>query len=103
MIDPKYLIYHDLIGISAYAKSKSEIKEFSNIGIVIDETRNVLITNKDNNKIKKYIKKDYIFRFKMPNHKNSQENYYLEVQGDKIVGLPVNRLRSLRKKRWRKR
>ena len=103
MIDPKYLIYQDLIGNVVYAtpKSKSLDKSFLDIGVVIDETKNMLITEKDN-KIKKYIKKDYIFRFKIPNYMNSDEDYYLEVQGNKIVGLPINRLRSLKKKRWLK-
>ena len=100
MINPKFLIYHDLIGIFAYAKtkSKSNEKNFSPIGVVIDETRNMLITEKDT-EVKKYIKKDYIFRFKIPNHMNEGEDHYLEVQGNTIVGLPVNRLRSLKKKR----
>ncbi|MFX1327416.1 MAG: ribonuclease P protein subunit [Promethearchaeota archaeon] len=103
MIDPKYLIYHDLIGINTLAKpiSKSIDTKFSNIGIVIDETRNMLITEKDN-KIKKYIKKNYIFRFKIPNYKGNEEDYYLEVNGTRIIGLPINRLRSLKKKRWLK-
>jgi len=103
MIDPKYLIYHDLIGFVAYTKPKSKLKDkkFLDIGVVIDETRNMLITEKDN-KIKKYIKKDYIFRFKIPNYKSEEEDYYLEVQGNRIVGFPINRLRSLKKKRWLK-
>jgi RNase P/RNase MRP subunit p29 len=101
MIDPQYIIYHDLIGIKAYAKSKSK-KKFSEIGIVIDETRDMLITEKDN-RIRKYCKKQYIFRFKLSNHENGKENYYIEVSGNKIVGLPLNRFRSLKKKRRLKR
>ena len=104
MLDPKYLIYHDLIGIQAFARLnlKKEIQNFSYVGNVIDETRNMLITEKDS-KIKKYIKKDYIFRFKIPNFRNDEKEYLLEVPGIKIVGLPTNRLRSLKKKRWFKR
>ncbi len=104
MIDQKYLVYHDLIGIYTYARpiSRLNLKKFSPIGVIINETKNMLITDLDN-KIKKYIKKDYIFRFKMPNYKNGIEDYYLEVQGNKIVGLPVNRLRSLKKRKWMKR
>ncbi|MFX1418974.1 MAG: ribonuclease P protein subunit [Promethearchaeota archaeon] len=104
MINPKFLIYHDLIGIFAYARpiSKSNNENFTPIGIVIDETKNMLITE-NNTKVKKYIKKDYILRFTIPNYMNDGEDYYLEVQGNKIVGLPVNRLRSLKKKRWLKR
>ncbi|GAG75704.1 unnamed protein product, partial [marine sediment metagenome] len=51
-----------------------------------------LISEK-NNEIKKYIKKDYIFRFAL-------DNGMLEVNGSKIVGIPENRLRSLKKKKW---
>ena len=100
MINPKYLVYHDLIGIKAYAKLGSRKKEapFLDIGSIIDDTRNMLITEKEG-KVKKYIKKDYVFRFRVPNYSGNEEEYYLEVQGKKIVGFPVNRLRSLKKKR----
>jgi RNase P/RNase MRP subunit p29 len=102
-MNPKYFIYHDLIGIKAYAKLTSRKKntEFLEIGIILDETRNMLITEKGN-KVKKYIKKDYVFRFKLPNYNENGKDYFLEVQGSKIVGSPVNRLRSLKKKRWAK-
>ena len=96
MINPKYLIYHDLIGFQAYLKPKFKSKEseFQNKGIIIDETRNlVIIQNK--NQIKKYIKKDFIFRFTI-------NTGLLEVDGSKIVGKPENRLRSLKKKKWLK-
>ena len=104
MNNPKYLIYHDLIGIHAYAKLKSKnIKtEFSDIGIIIDDTKNMLFTEKGN-KIKKYIKKNYVFRFKIPNYENEDNDHYLEVYGNKLIGHPLNRLRSLKKKRWAKR
>ena len=94
MISSKYLIYHDLIGFKAYArlKSKSNSTAFSDIGMIIDDTRNMLISE-NNNTIKKYIKKDYIFRFKL-------EEGTLELNGTKIVGVPENRLRSLKKKKW---
>ena len=94
MISPKYLIYHDLIGFSAQAKLKSKPthSKFMDVGVVIDDTQNMLISEK-NNEIKKYIKKDYIFRFTL-------EDGMLEVNGSKIVGIPENRLRSLKKKKW---
>ncbi|MHA1688573.1 MAG: ribonuclease P protein subunit [Promethearchaeota archaeon] len=106
MLSPRYIIYHDLIGFHLLAKSKSKPKskakakilEFKDIGIVTDESRNMIITKKKN-KIKKYIKKDYIFRVIVPNSKKYGNELVLEVDGDKIVGLPENRLRSLRKKR----
>jgi RNase P/RNase MRP subunit p29 len=97
MISPKYLIYHDLIGFHAYARPKSNRMnmKFFDIGEIIDETSNILITIKDD-KIKKIIKKDYMFRIKL-------EDSILELDGSKIVGLPENRLRTLKKKKRLKR
>jgi RNase P/RNase MRP subunit p29 len=101
--NPKYIIYHDLIGYYAYAKlvSKKKNEEFKDIGLVIDDTKNMLITKK-NKEIKKYIKKDHVFRFMLPKEKNSDVENMLEVEGTKIVGRPENRLRLLRKKRWKR-
>ncbi|MFX1392532.1 MAG: ribonuclease P protein subunit [Promethearchaeota archaeon] len=95
-LNPKFLIYHDLIGLHASAKPKKK-KIFLDIGVVIDDSKNILITEK-NNKIKKYIKKDHIFRFKFSNENNNM----LEVVGTKIVGRPENRLRNIRKRKWLK-
>ena len=96
--NPKYLIYHDLIGFYIYAKLKSKKDiEFDNMGLVINDTKNMLIIKKDN-VVKKYIKKNYIFRIKLPKTKES-EQYYLEIDGKKIVGRPEKRLRSLKKKK----
>ncbi len=103
MINPRFLIYHDLIGIDTFLKPKSKANDnyFTPIGVVIDETRDILITKK-NEKIKRYIKKEYIFRFKISQFIDDKEEYYLEIDGNKIIGLPVNRLRILKKKRWLK-
>ncbi len=94
MISPKYLIYHDLIGFKVQAKLKSKPthSKFIDVGVVIDDTQNMLVLEKKN-EIKKYIKKDYIFRFIL-------DDGMLEVKGSKIVGIPENRLRSLKKKKW---
>jgi RNase P/RNase MRP subunit p29 len=96
MISPKYLIYHDLIGFKVYAKLKTKKTDtdFLDIGSVIDDTQNILITEK-NHEIKKYVKKKYIFRLIL-------DEGMLEVDGNKIVGIPENRLRSLKKKKWLK-
>ena len=93
MIHSKYIIYHDLIGFKAKVRLKSKKKslEFRDIGIIIDETKNLIITDKDN-QIKKYIKKDHVFRLML-------DEEVLEIDGSKLVGTPENRLRSLKKKR----
>ncbi len=102
-INPKYLIYHDLIGLNASAKhyEKPDSELFLDIGRIIDESRNMIITKKDNT-IKKYVKKDYVFRFKLPKSSEKEEALSLEVKGEKVVGRPENRLRSLKKKKWLK-
>ncbi|MEJ2250656.1 MAG: hypothetical protein P8Y97_13515 [Candidatus Lokiarchaeota archaeon] len=46
-LNPKFIIYHDLIGLKTYAKLKSKKDdEFYYIGIIIDDTKNLLITKK---------------------------------------------------------
>jgi RNase P/RNase MRP subunit p29 len=94
MISPKYLIYHDLIGfeVEIKLKSKSNNSKFIDAGVVIDDTQNMLVSDKNNIR-KKYIKKDHIFRFKL-------NDGMLEVNGSKLIGIPENRLRSLKKKKW---
>ncbi len=99
-INPKYLIYHDLIGLDIYAKLKSksnDIEEFIHIGLVIDDTKNMLITKKEK-EIKNYIKKKYIFQIELPKNIDD-EQYILEIDGNKIIGRPENRLRNLKKKK----
>ena len=100
-INPKYLIYHDLIGLNASAKPKAKVNSeiFLDIGTIIDESRNILITKK-NHAIKKYIKKDYMFRILIPKSMEKEKDTCVEINGEKIVGLPENRLRSLKKKKW---
>ena len=90
------MIYHDLIGFKVYAKRKSKPlqSDFIEIGVVMDDTHNMFITKKDN-QLKKYIKKDHVFRFAL-------QECMLEVDGEKVVGNPENRLRSLKKKNWRR-
>ncbi|MHA1458868.1 MAG: ribonuclease P protein subunit, partial [Promethearchaeota archaeon] len=73
-------------------KSKPTHSKFMDAGVVIDDTQNMLISEKKK-EIKNYIKKDYIFRFTL-------DDGMLEVNGSKIVGIPENRLRSLKKKKW---
>jgi RNase P/RNase MRP subunit p29 len=91
MIAPKYIAYHDLIGFKVLVKSKKSKDRFTGSGIIIDDTKNLLIVKEDN-KTKKYVKKDYQFRVLF-------EGGILEIDGTKIVGVPENRLRSLKKKK----
>ena len=56
MISPKYLIYHDLIGfeVEARHKSKSSNIKFLDIGVVIDDTQNMIISEKNEIRKKYY-------------------------------------------------
>ncbi len=100
-INEKYLIFHDLIGYDVQIKSKfrSTNQVFLDSGMIIDETKNIITTKKDD-KIKKYIKKDNIFKIiTLETEKNNNnEKFELEVDGDRIIGRPENRLRNLKKK-----
>jgi RNase P/RNase MRP subunit p29 len=91
MIDPKYLAYHDLIGFKVLVKHRKSKARFTDSGVIIDDTKNLLIVKNDN-KTKKFVKKDYQFRVLF-------EGGILEIDGDKIIGVPENRLRSLKKKK----
>ncbi|TFG25512.1 MAG: hypothetical protein EU533_01090 [Promethearchaeota archaeon] len=92
MIDPKYIVYHDLIGFKVRVKHKKKNEKFIDSGVIIDETKNLLIVENDN-KTKKYVKKEYLFRLLF-------EGGILEVDGNKIIGIPENRLRNFKKKKW---
>ena len=59
-----------------------------------------MLITENKEEVKKYIKKDHIFRFKIPKIMEDEKEYLLEVVGTKIVGVPENRLRILKKKRW---
>ena len=104
---PENLIYRDLIGLEVYVKNKNpKINcEFRYAGRVIDETYNLLISSieEDPKKYdvnqKKFIKKNYVFRFKLP---TESEIITIEIDGSKIQKLPENRIKSLRKKNRRR-
>lgn len=101
--NPKYFIYRDTIGLHAWIKHKYKTKpqEFIPIGMVIDETYNLIITSKMDNPEdyhqdkKKYIKENYVFRFNVP--QNSNGNILIEVDGAKLLKRPENRIKQIRK------
>lgn len=104
--NPKYLIYRDLIGLKVQAQKKNNPRQdFNDLGEVSDETYNLLITStgidiKTNQQtFKKYIKKNYIFRFELP---TENEILIVEVDGNKILKRPENRIKLLRKKNLRR-
>ena len=104
--NPKYLIFRDLIGLKVQAQKKNNAGEnFTDLGEVSDETYNLLITSSgcdlktDQQTFKKYIKKNYIFRFELH---TENEILIVEVDGNKILKRPENRIKLLRKKNLRR-
>jgi len=92
-----------MIGLNAWIKHKYNTKpqEFIPIGTVIDETYNLIVTSKLDNPedyhqdTKKYIKQNYLFRFKVPNSSNGYNLF--EVDGVKLLKRPENRIKQIRK------
>jgi RNase P/RNase MRP subunit p29 len=105
--NPKYFIYRDLIGLKVQIKSKNNSKnEFIPAGIVIDETYNTIITSQElepknylNNNKKEYVKKNNTFRFELQTDK---EILIIEVDGEKVLKKPENRIKLLKKENWRR-
>jgi len=92
-----------MIGLPAWIKHKfkTQSQEFTAIGTVLDETYNLIITStcdnlKDYQKnIKKYVKSQYMFRFKVPNNANGFNS--IEVDGENLLKCPENRIKQIRK------
>jgi len=82
------LVRHELIGLKVKildAKNKS-LKKIS--GIVIDETYNTLIIEKENKKRKIVPKKGTVFLFYLENGKK------VKIIGDLLIGRPEDRLKK---------
>lgn len=82
------LVRHELIGLKVKvldAKNKS-LKKIS--GMVVDETYNTLIIEKENKKRKIVPKKGTVFLFYLENGKR------VKVIGDILIGRPEDRLKK---------
>jgi RNase P/RNase MRP subunit p29 len=104
--NPKYFAYRDLIGLKVEVKSKNiKNDEFKPAGMVIDETYNTIITSQEiepKNYIKnckKYIKNHNLFRFEL---KTEKKIMIIEVDGEKLLKRPENRVKLLKKENWRR-
>lgn len=104
--NPKYFAYRDVIGLKVEVKSKNIKNDgFKSAGIVVDETYNTIIASQEvepknylkNNKI--YIKNHNIFRFEL---KTEKKIMIIEVDGEKILKRPENRVKLLKKENWRR-
>ena len=92
MIQPKNLIRHELIGLPVEVVVSTNKFQIGLIGMVIDETKNVL-TIETAKGLKKIQKKGATFIFKIPNGKR------VKVNGNKIAVRPEDRIK-LKVKKW---
>jgi ribonuclease P protein subunit POP4 len=87
-ITPKNIIQHELIGRKVFI-TKATHKGYEGLkGIIIGETRNMLIIRSNGNKVYKIPKKVCVFRFDLP------DNLMVEVKGFLLVGKPEDRLKK---------
>lgn len=85
-ITPYNLARHELIGLKVKVSDSSNryLKGIS--GVVIDETRNTLIVEGDDGRVRRIPKATCRFRFKLPT------GLTVEVEGRILVGRPEERL-----------
>lgn len=107
-ITPDNLVFHELIGLPVRARQKSGKKKrrkrkcpphsqtYRTTGTVVDETKHLLVIETyEQHEEKKFIKVRNMFRFTLP------DGSVVEVDGDRIAGRPEDRLKNIRKKRWK--
>jgi ribonuclease P protein subunit POP4 len=86
MITARNIIKHELIGLEVEVKGKN-VK-----GVVIDETKNMLIIKKGKRKLH-FPKENNIFIFKL-------KSEFIEVNGKLLKGRPEERLKNNLPKKW---
>ena len=92
MISEKNLIRHELIGLFVEIESSFNKFHIGLKGLVVDETKNLLIIETENG-IKKIQKKGTTFIFKIPSGKK------LKVDGSIIAKRPEERIK-LKVRKW---
>ena len=91
MITSNNLVHHEFIGLNVHVTSKKN-KSLNLIGTVIDETKNTIKIEDENNLEKIIPKKGSIFVFEIPNGEK------IEIDGNILSIRPEDRI----KKRFKK-
>ncbi|MHA1730391.1 MAG: ribonuclease P protein component 1 [Promethearchaeota archaeon] len=105
-ITPRNIVYHEIIGLPVKVRQKTGRKQkkkrreplpraFRTEGVVVDETKNTVLVETRANEVKKIIKKNAILRVSLP------RGPVVEVDGNKLLGRPEDRLKNIRRKRWK--
>jgi ribonuclease P protein subunit POP4 len=91
-ITPQKVLRHELIGLNVRVVSARNSSVRGVRGVVIDETRNMLMINARRGRV--MIPKNVAtFRFNLPS------GVRVDVDGDRLVGRPENRLKT-KVRRW---
>ncbi|MDD1720129.1 MAG: ribonuclease P protein component 1 [Methanoregulaceae archaeon] len=85
MITPQNVLRHELIGLGILVVSASNPTQVGVSGLVIDETRNMLVI-RSNVGLKRIAKNSAIFRFTLP------DGTLVDVQGSALVNAPEKRI-----------
>lgn len=82
------LIYHNLVGLNVEVNRSTDPTQIGVKGIVIEETKNMLIIL-TSGKVKKIPKRNCTFTFFIPNP--------VVIEGEKIAYSPAERLKRMRR------
>jgi ribonuclease P protein subunit POP4 len=93
-ISPNNIHQHELIGLNVTIISATDKQLLGLTGQVIDETKNLLTIELEQQKRVKILKKDCTFRFTLPSGEE------VDVEGQIIKDKPENRLKNIIRKRW---
>ena len=89
---PKNIFYHELIGLYVKVVKHNDESLIGVKGRVVDETKNLLIIA-SKGRLKKVLKKGGVFLFMLPAGRK------VEVEGEKILARPEDRVKLIRKRR----
>ena len=91
-IKPQNILRHELIGLSVSVLRAKDSAMRGVRGVVVDETRNMLMVNSRRRKVM-IAKNIATFRFNLPG------GVRVDVDGERLVSKPENRMKT-RVRRW---
>ena len=95
-ITPDNLLQHELIGLRTEVEDSSNSDVRGLCGIVVDETRNMLVIENEQRKEKKIPKAGNIFVFELPEDEDASEKAgeRVRVRGNMLVSRPEDRIKK---------
>ncbi len=101
---PSTLIYHELIGLEIQVIRSTNPALIGIHGLVIDETKNLLIIENLRSRELKIPKADSEFLFRIPaelSEKGRRSDTFVKIQGNLLLSQPENRIKNIKKlRKW---